>query len=86
MRLSFALLGASALFTQAGFAQKQPLTVETMLRISRIGEPALCPDGRMVAFTVQTPDLDSNTKPKQIYVVPVDGGTPRQLTHDGTDE
>ena len=79
MRLSLVLLGASVVF-----AQKQPLTVETMLRIARIGEPALSPNGRMVAFTVQTPDLDSNTKPEQIYVVPMDGGTPRQLTQEGS--
>jgi dipeptidyl aminopeptidase/acylaminoacyl peptidase len=84
MRVLLALLGASALFTQAGFAQKQPLTVETMFKIARIGEPALSPNGRMVAFTVQTPDLAQNTKPQQIYVVPVDGGTPIRLTQDGT--
>jgi dipeptidyl aminopeptidase/acylaminoacyl peptidase len=83
MRVLLALLGASALFAQAGFAQKQPLTVETMLRIARIGEPALSPNGRLVAFTVLTPDLTQNTKPQQIYVVPLDGGTPRQLTQEG---
>jgi dipeptidyl aminopeptidase/acylaminoacyl peptidase len=65
-------------------AQKQPFTVDTMLKIARISEPVLSPDGRQVAFTVQTIDLDKNTKPTQIYTVPVDGGTPRQLTHDGT--
>jgi dipeptidyl aminopeptidase/acylaminoacyl peptidase len=72
------------LFPQAGFAQKQPLTVETMLRIARIDDPALSPNGRMVAFTVQTPDVAQNTKPQQIYVVPLDGGTPRQITQEGT--
>src|SRR5580658_5700251 len=79
MRLSLALLGASVVF-----AQKQPLTVETMMRIARIGEPALSPNGRMVAFTVTTPDVAQNTKPQQIYVVSVDGGTPRQITQEGT--
>jgi len=83
---SAALCGllASVLFAQAGLAQKQPLTVETMLRIARISEPALSPNGRLVAFTVQTPDVIQNTKPQQIYVVPVNGGTPRQLTQEGT--
>jgi len=84
MRVLRTLLGASALFAQAVFAQKQPLTVETMLRIARIGEPALSPNGRMVAFTVTTPDVTQNTKPQQIYVVPVQGGTPRQLTQEGS--
>jgi dipeptidyl aminopeptidase/acylaminoacyl peptidase len=79
MRPILLMMWASALF-----AQKLPFTVETMLRLARISEPALSPNGRMVAFTVQTPDLDKNTKPQQIYVVPMDGGSPRQLTMDGT--
>src|SRR5216683_940569 len=65
-------------------AQKKPFDVETMLKLSRISEPALSPDGKLVAFTVQTVDLEKNTRPKQIYVVPLEGGIPRQITHDGT--
>src|SRR5678816_2657362 len=64
-------------------AQKQPFTVDTMLKLARISEPVLSPDGAQVAFTVQTVDLDKNTKPSQIYVVPVQGGAPRQLTSEG---
>jgi len=66
------------------FAQKQPFTVDTMLKLARISEPVLSPDGRDVAFTVQRVDLEKNTKPTQIYTVPVAGGTPRQITQDGT--
>jgi dipeptidyl aminopeptidase/acylaminoacyl peptidase len=79
MRVLLALFCASVVL-----AQKQPLTVETMLRIERIGEPVLSPNGRMVAFTVQIPDVAQNTKPQQIYVVPIEGGTPRQLTQEGS--
>jgi dipeptidyl aminopeptidase/acylaminoacyl peptidase len=66
-------------------AQKAPFDVQAMLKIARISEPQLSPDGKAVAFTVQTVDLDQNTKPKQIYLVPTDGGTPRQITSQGTD-
>ena len=66
-------------------AQKQPFNVQALLKIARIGEPQLSPDGKTVAFTVQTVDLAQNTKPKQIYVVPASGGTPRQITMQGTD-
>jgi dipeptidyl aminopeptidase/acylaminoacyl peptidase len=81
MRSVFALL----LLAAPVFAQKQPFDADTMLRIARISQPELSPNGRQVAFTVQTIDLQKNTKPQQIYVVSVDGGVPRQITQDGTE-
>ncbi len=66
-------------------AQKQPFDVQALLRIARISEPQLSPDGKTVAFTVQTVDVNQNTKPKQIYIVPTDGGAPRQITTQGSD-
>jgi dipeptidyl aminopeptidase/acylaminoacyl peptidase len=83
MPASATFVTAFACFVPALFGQKQPFDVATMWRIARISEPVLSPNGRQVAFTVQTPDIDKNTKPEQIYVVPVDGGTPRQITQDG---
>src|ERR1700730_6137039 len=65
-------------------AQRPSFDVQALLKIARISEPQLSPDGQTVAFTVQTVDLNQNTKPKQIYVVPTDGGTPRQITSQGT--
>lgn len=64
-------------------AQK-PFDVNALLKLARIDAPQVSPDGRSVAFTVQTIDLDANTKPKQIYVVPVQGGAPVEITHAGT--
>jgi dipeptidyl aminopeptidase/acylaminoacyl peptidase len=78
MRLVSALLLFSPLF-----GQKLPFDAETMLRIARISQPALSPNGRQVAFTLQTVDLQKNTKPEQIYIVPMDGGAARPLTQDG---
>lgn len=66
------------------WAQGNPFTVETMLRLARISEPALSPDGTTVAFTVQRIDVQGNTKPTHIYTVPVTGGVPRQITFEGT--
>lgn len=80
MRLLVALA-----FSVGVFAQQQPFDVAAMLRLARISEPALSPDGKTVAFTVQTVDLEQNTKPKQISVVGLSGGFPRQITREGTD-
>jgi dipeptidyl aminopeptidase/acylaminoacyl peptidase len=65
-------------------AQKQAFDVRAMLQIARISEPQLSPDGKLVAFTSQTIDIEQNTKPKQIYVIASDGGTPRQITTEGS--
>src|SRR5437667_12548963 len=73
------LLVSSALV----FAQKKPFDVNALLELKRIGDPQISPDGRLVAFTVQTVDAAANKKPVQIWTVPLDGGTTRQITHDG---
>ena len=80
------LLCAVLLFAPAlVLAQKLPFDVQALLRISRISEPQLSPDGRTVAFTVQSIDLAQNSKPKQIWTVPASGGPPHQVTTQGTD-
>jgi Tol biopolymer transport system component len=76
--------GVLAFAVSTLFAQKQPFDVNALMAISRIGEPMLSPNGKTIAFTVQIVDLDSNTKPQQIYTVPLDGGVPMQITQDGT--
>ncbi len=65
-------------------AQNLPFTAEAMMRLSRISEPQLSPDGKMIAFTVETIDVEKNARPKQIYIMPVSGGTPQRITTQGT--
>ncbi|MBM3784990.1 MAG: S9 family peptidase [Acidobacteria bacterium] len=62
------------------------LDIQTMMRIQRISDPQLSPDGQIVAFTVQRVDLDANTKTNQIHVVPLAGGAPRALTVAGSND
>jgi Tol biopolymer transport system component len=83
MRRSLAILALSAATLAA---QQQPFTVEAMLKIARISDPQLSPDGKTVTFTVQTVEIDKNIKPSQIYIVSVSGGSPRAITHDSNNE
>jgi len=78
-----ALLAGSV--TSLFAANKTPFTFDAMMLVSRLGDPQLSPDGKTVAFTVQTVDMDANTKPTQIYVVPVNGGSAIQITHAGVE-
>jgi len=71
------------IFGPALWAQTEVFDVQAMMRVARISDPQLSPDGRWVAFTVQRVDLEANTRPTHIYLVPVGGGTPRRLTEQG---
>ena len=64
-------------------AQKRPFDANALMELKRIGDPRISPDGRWVAFTVQSVDLAANKKPQQIWIVPLAGGAPRQITHEG---
>jgi dipeptidyl aminopeptidase/acylaminoacyl peptidase len=72
-------------FSFALFAQKRPFDANAMMALKRIADPQVSPDARWVAFSAQTVDLGSNKKPTQIWIVPLDGGAPRQITQDGDD-
>src|SRR5215470_14741628 len=73
----------AVLFCSTLGAQKTPFDVQALLRIARISDPQVSPDGHTVAFTVQTIDVEGNKKPKQIYTVSMDGAPPRQITTTG---
>ena len=60
-------------------AQKAPFDAQAMMQLARISDPQISPDGRWVAFSTQTIDLDKNAKPKQLYIVPLAGGPPRKI-------
>jgi dipeptidyl aminopeptidase/acylaminoacyl peptidase len=66
-------------------AQKRAFDVNALMEVKRMSDPQISPDGRWVAFTLETVDVAANQKPSHIWMVPLSGGTPRQLTHDGED-
>ncbi len=59
---------------------KHALTFDDMMKVHRISDPQVSPDGRWVAYVVSTPDLDANTMVSHIWRVPLAGGEPQQLT------
>ena len=79
-RAFLGLLAAAGLF-----AQKQPFNAQALLELARISDPQVSPDGRLVAYSVQTIDVDHNQRITQIYVTPVAGGAAKQLTQVGQD-
>lgn len=63
--------------------QKQPFSSEAMMQLRRISEPQVSPDGQQLTFTAGAVDVEKNTVDRQIYLVPMNGGTPRALTSEG---
>jgi dipeptidyl aminopeptidase/acylaminoacyl peptidase len=61
-------------------ADKRPLEVEDLFRIQRVSDPQLSPDGRWVAFVVTVVNKAENTTDSDVWLVPAEGGEPRQLT------
>src|SRR5437588_3960743 len=55
-------------------------TVQEMLRIQRVADPQLSPDGRWIAYQITVPDVAANRSRTQIYLTGVNGGEPKQLT------
>lgn len=68
---------------RVGHRSGRPMTAEDLFRIKVVGEPALSPDGTRVAVAVTTIDAEANTYRSAIWMVPVEGGTPAQLTAGG---
>ncbi len=60
-------------FAIPGLAQsKHPFTFEDMMKLKRVGDPQVSPDGKWVIFSVVDVDLAANTKTPHIWVVPLD--------------
>ncbi len=75
----------TTLLTASVWAQSEaarPFDFVALSRIARISDPQISPDGKQVAFVVERVYLSQNTTSKQIHVVDIDGGEPRQLTFE----
>jgi len=64
----------------ASAQQSGHYSVEDLLKIRRVGDPQLSPDGKRVAFTIGDVNVDANRTLTQIYIISSAGGEMRQLT------
>ena len=81
----FALLVAANI---SGFAQdssKHPITFTDMIGMHRVTEPEISRDGKWIAYSVTTPDMDANRGASNIWIVSTAGGAEMQLTRSGHD-
>src|ERR1044072_8997562 len=61
-------------------AQNRTYTIEDLLKVRRVGDPQVSPDGRRVAFTIGDVNFDAKRVVNHIYTVSIDGSGLKQLT------
>src|ERR1700752_1372852 len=61
---------------------KHPFTFEDMMKLKRVGDPQVSPDGKWVIFSVVDVDLAANTKTPHIWIVPTAGGPEKEIISD----
>lgn len=64
---------------------KRAITFEDIIKLHRLSGAAVSRDGKWVAYTVSTPDLDANRNVSNIWIVSTASGEPTQITEGGRD-
>ncbi len=65
---------------------KRPITFEDLVKVQRISDPQVSPDGRWVAYVQGSVDLEANKTRGHLWLVSSDGGETKQLTRgEGSD-
>jgi dipeptidyl aminopeptidase/acylaminoacyl peptidase len=75
----------SAFVAEAQEAGKHPIAFDDLIRMHRVSEAQVSPDGRWVVYTVTTPDMEANRNASNVWAVATAGGGEMQLTHSGHD-
>lgn len=58
------------------------LTPEVLWKFGRVGDAQVSPDGKTAVYTITRADVKSNKKLTSIFTIPVQGGTPKNLTEE----
>ncbi len=65
--LSFALILPTLSRAQSALS-KRPMTFDDMMQMKRLGETAVSPDGKWLAYSVTTVNLIANTKTPELWL------------------
>ena len=85
-RLKISLLTALLLLAGSIAAQKPVMKPETLWEMGRVGGTQVSPDGKTLLFTITNYDVETNKASRDIYILPVEGGQPRNLTNSEFNE
>jgi dipeptidyl aminopeptidase/acylaminoacyl peptidase len=63
-----------------GQTNTSKFTINDLLKVRRVGDPQVSPDGRWVAYVVTDMNMTANRGLTQVYLIATEGGEARQLT------
>lgn len=66
-------------FIQRANAQQQ-FTINDLIKVRRIGDPRISPDGKTIAYTIGEVNKEANRTLTHIYLIPLMGGEAKQIT------
>src|SRR5690348_13686880 len=82
-RYAFTILALTVGVAPAHAQSPRAMALDDLLTAVRVTEPAISPDGRLVAYVRTTTDLQTGKRNGDIYVVPADGSSPPKLFAGG---
>lgn len=84
LRFFFAAIATAAVVLQAFPALAQParraITLDDLFRIRTVGDPQRSPDGKWIAYTLSTTDVEKDKRDTDIWMVSFDGSQNIRLT------
>ncbi len=79
-RIFFSLLLLAFALANVEAQQNSAFSFNDLMKIRRVGDPQISPDGKNVAFTVGDVNMSANKTLTQIYTVSIDGSNLKQIT------
>src|SRR5512143_282620 len=83
--LALVLLAVAA-FQAGAQTAKRPIALDDLARLRVVGDPQRSPDGRWVAYTVETTDAAKDKRDTDIWMISWDGSQEVRLTSSPDDE
>jgi dipeptidyl aminopeptidase/acylaminoacyl peptidase len=79
---TFLMMGVTLFLVLGGNVAeaKRPMTFDDLMKVQRISDPQVSPDGRWIAYVQGAVDFEANKVVKHIWLIRAEGGEPKQLT------
>ncbi|HEX7330993.1 MAG TPA: S9 family peptidase [Pyrinomonadaceae bacterium] len=80
------LLILSFAFSLTAQTARRPIKLDDMTRFRNVGDPQISPDGKWVAYVVNTQNAKEDKSNSHIWMVGIDGSNDRQITFSNESE